>query len=162
MIDAYVTLYPLDNIILGRNFIQRYPKLLFKILHDNVPSQVKLQVVTERKIMNLKAEKLLKTYEEIFSDEITADILCTRTTHRIDTGDAKPRRQYNGRIPINIDKLVSAEMIICFHEVSYRHQTANGVAELCRLSRKMGSLDCALTFGILMPSQRKKRTRYLV
>lgn len=110
IVNAYVTRNTVENIILGRDFIEAYPKSLYDIINVMVPKQIKVQVIQKRKFVNELTEEIIKKHEELFKDEITANTLCTRVTHKIDTGDNKPRRQYNGRIPVHIDKLVSEEI----------------------------------------------------
>lgn len=58
--------------------------------------------------MNRHLEIFLKSHSVILKDEITNQTLYTRTVHTIHTGNHNPRKQYNGRIPIHIDRLVAS------------------------------------------------------
>ena len=63
---------------------------------------------------NNRSLSLIKNWESIFQTEISQLNLCTAATHTIDTGNAKPIRRPNHRIPIfyeEIDKNIKLGII---------------------------------------------------
>lgn len=92
--------------ILGINFIKKYPSLLdeFKLLLLKQGSRL----TGNKEICSIK--KLVEENAELFKDEVTQKQLCTRGLHTIETGNAKPTRQYNSRIAYNLQPIIKQEL----------------------------------------------------
>jgi hypothetical protein len=86
-------------VILGADVLMRYPQLLFSVL----PKTNIVHAISED---NTKLEQLLKKFDHIFKDKITAETVCNEFQHSIDTEDAKPIFCRQGRVPINFQKQV--------------------------------------------------------
>lgn len=60
-----------------------------RIIKDLVPKQIK-QIINGLRVININTERIYDQLKEIFNEKTTKRTLCTRTVHKIDTGDNTP------------------------------------------------------------------------
>lgn len=111
-IDIYITKNSMPHIILGINFIKKYPHILTQRLKPVRLDKSEKQNNQEKDkfLMQISINDIINQNQDIFKDKITPTTLCTKIKHHIETGEHKPQRQYNGRIPIHLDKAVGEEI----------------------------------------------------
>lgn len=109
IVNALITSLNMKYLILGRDFIEKYPALLTQKI-KNKENQVRKELMAEMNILHLCGDDTLEKHKDIFNNEISPATLCTRVNHKIDTNEERPRRQYNGRIPVHIDTLIRQEL----------------------------------------------------
>lgn len=160
-LNPYVTETKPRYIILGIDFILEFPEILKDCLpiaknSDNKQNGKKCIATINAELPALR-ESIISTYSSVFNDEITSENGCKLYKHSIDTGNSRPFKEMNGRLPIFWKTEISSEIqkqlrngIIkrskspwCSRIVPVRKQ--NGELRLCLDFRRLNSLttkDC--------------------
>lgn len=89
--------------ILGADVLLKHPQLLVSIL-------LKPKKVNMISTLDNKSESLIKKFDDIFKDKLTSETVCKDFEHIIDTGDAKPIYCRPGRILVNFQEQINADI----------------------------------------------------
>ncbi|MGL5706658.1 MAG: retropepsin-like aspartic protease, partial [Aeromonas sp.] len=111
--EAHVTDQNPRYVILGINFISKYPELLQNKL-NLIGSKVKEPRKTANivKILDLKVieNAMFEEFKETFDTEIRHDRLCTVDKHKIVLINERPFKEISGRIPVHWRDEIKAEI----------------------------------------------------
>lgn len=118
-VEPYITSFPLNKTILGKDFILKNQEILqnilkscFKESKDNYEKEkenIKIHIVQDISLEKIRKEFFTK-FKELFPENINSQTLCNVDTHKINTTSTEPIKQYNFRIPIHLEKLISEEI----------------------------------------------------
>lgn len=111
-INVLVTKNTLGGIILGTNFISKYPDIIGELLKNkcNERHLARTYIINSITALQPSINNLLAKFSNLFQTELSQYTLCTRKKHYIDTGTHRPSRQFSSRIPINVDPLIQKEV----------------------------------------------------
>lgn len=134
--------------ILGIDFIKKYPSFMYKILEDLKEEK---NITNKRHGCNLiTAEGLknnfLEDYSILFSDQIDSTKLCEISKHKIDTGDVKPFKEINQRIPIHWRETIRKEIERLQNNGTIRESNSPWCSRIVPIKKADGSLRLCIDY----------------
>ncbi|MGL5771315.1 MAG: pol polyprotein, partial [Bacteroidales bacterium] len=134
--------------ILGIDFIQNHPITMYKILDSFGKGGKTIRQTPSCNTISTAGYKqnFLEDFHMIFSDQIDSTKLCEIAKHTIDTGDAKPFKEINQRIPVHWNETISMEIDRLQKNGTIRESNSPWCSRIVPIKKEDGSLRLCIDF----------------